>query len=315
MGGSSTANSVGVYGTLGVPAVGNVPAARSFAVSWTDRNGDFWLFGGQNQQNVSFNDLWEFNPTSNLWAWISGSNTPGAAGVYGTKGVPSAGNVPAARCGAVSWTDASGKFWLFGGGSNTPDNIYNDLWMFDPSTNLWTWISGSSTPFAGGVYGVEAVASAANVPGARSGAVNWSDGNGNLWLLGGGGYASNGYGGLNDLWQFSTATLQWTWIGGSNLVNQAGLYGTQGTAGAGNMPGARQSASSWVKSGSNLWLFGGWADYGSNPFLNDLWGLNIMTNQWTWVSGSNAGNAVGVYGTQGTPSASNVPGSRMQAVT
>jgi hypothetical protein len=315
MGGSSTANSVGVYGTVGVSALGNVPAAREGAVSWTDKDGNFWLFGGQNQQNLSLNDLWEFNPTGNLWTWMSGSNTPGAVGVYGMKGVPSAANVPAARYGAVGWTDASGKLWLFGGANNTAGTFYNDLWMFDPSSNLWTWTTGSSAPFAGGVYGVEGVASISNVPGARNDPVGWSDGNGNLWLFGGGGYASNGFGGLNDLWEFSTTTLQWTWISGSNLVNQAGLYGAQGTASAGNVPGARDWDSSWVKSDSKLWLFGGWASYGADPLLNDLWVFNTTTNEWTWVGGSSAGSAVGVYGTQGTPSASNFPGSRMQAVT
>lgn len=315
MGGSNTANSSGVYGTLGVPAVGNVPAPRAGPVSWIDGNGNFWLFGGQNQQNAAFNDLWEYNPTSNLWTWMSGSSAPEATGVYGTKGSPSAANVPAARYGAVSWTDASGKLWLFGGANNTPNAFYNDLWRFDPNSNLWTWMSGSSTPFAGGVYGVEGVASAGNVPGARNGAVSWSDGNGNLWLFGGGGYASNGFGGLNDLWEFSTTTLQWTWVSGSNLVNQPGVYGTQGSANAGNLPGAREWESSSVKSSSSLWLFGGWGSGASFPFLNDLWVFNTTTNQWAWISGSSAGNAVGVYGTRGTPSAGNTPGSRMQSVT
>lgn len=38
-----------------------------------------------------------------------GTNVANSAGVYGTKGVASASNVPSARGGASSWIDASGN--------------------------------------------------------------------------------------------------------------------------------------------------------------------------------------------------------------
>ena len=38
------------------------------AVSWVDGTGNLWLFGGIG----GLNDLWEYNPATNLWAWISG---------------------------------------------------------------------------------------------------------------------------------------------------------------------------------------------------------------------------------------------------
>ena len=44
--------------------------------------------------------------------------------------------------------------------------------------------------------------------------------------------------------------------------------------------------------------------------LNDLWMYSISSNVWTWVSGSNTFNIVGVYGTKGFPSTGNYPGSR-----
>ena len=79
-------------------------------------------------------------------------------------------------------------------------------------------------------------------------------------------------GDLNDLWQYSPSTGQWTWVSGGNAANASGAYGTQGTASAGSVPGARQAANSWIDSSGNLWLFGG-AGYGStgNGYLNDLW--------------------------------------------
>ena len=42
--------------------------------------------------------------------------------------------------------------------------------------------------------------------------------------------------------------------------------------------------------------------------LNDLWMFNGA--DWTWISGNNARNQVGVYGTKGIPSSSNIPGAR-----
>lgn len=44
------------------------------------------------------------------FTWISGSNTPGTTGVYGTLGIAAAPNVPRARDGEVTWTDGSGNF-------------------------------------------------------------------------------------------------------------------------------------------------------------------------------------------------------------
>jgi hypothetical protein len=50
---------------------------------------------------------------------------------------------------------------------------------------------------------------------------------------------------------------EWTWMGGSNIANQPGNYGTLGTPAPGNIPPNRWYAASWVDSSGNLWLFGG----------------------------------------------------------
>src|ERR1035441_875280 len=139
MGGSNTVpwparGQAGVYGTLGTPAAGNIPGGRSDAAGWTDGKGHLWLFGGLSTLpdgvEVWFNDLWEFNPSNNEWAWMGGSNTPSASGgglpgVYGALGTPAAGNNPGSRMEAVAWTDNSGNLWLFGGvgydSHTTPD--------------------------------------------------------------------------------------------------------------------------------------------------------------------------------------------------
>ena len=109
----------GVYGTKGVPAPENAPGARHSFVSWTDANGNFWLFGGEGHGAAGdgrLNDLWKWDGSA--WTWMSGSDEPAGYGVYGTRGIAAPGNVPGARSGSVSWTDASGNLWLFGGIGN-----------------------------------------------------------------------------------------------------------------------------------------------------------------------------------------------------
>ena len=76
---------------------------------------------------------------------------------------------------------------------------------------------------------------------------------------------------LNDLWKFSNG--QWTWLSGSKLVNQYGVYGARGSLAPANIPGARGLTSGWLDANGNLWLFGGYgfATSGSEGDLSDLW--------------------------------------------
>jgi hypothetical protein len=74
------------------------------------------------------------------------------------------------------------------------------------------------------------------------------------------------------------------------------------------MPGGRQEAVGWADANGNLWLFGGEGqDSVGTPFgiLNDLWMYNIVSNQWTFVAGSNMANQTGTYPAQPVVGASN----------
>jgi N-acetylneuraminic acid mutarotase len=340
MSGSNTVGShggqPGVYGALGVPAAGNTPGGRNGSASWTDSSGNLWLFGGwtydANSIAGELNDLWEFNPSINEWAWIGGSSTvgphDGQSGIYGTLGTPAAGNTPGGLYAPSSWTDASGTFWLFGGqGYDAHYNFaeLNGLWEFNPSTSEWAWMGGSKTVGSNGVqpgvYGTLGTPATGNIPGNRSDASNWTDSSGNLWLFGGNGYDAGGDGGyLNDLWEFNPAANEWAWMSGSSTVgdngSQSGVYGTLGTLAAGNTPGGRSGASNWTDSNGNLGLFGGYgADaIGNVGYLSDVWEFNPPTNDWAWMGGSSTvgsnGGQSGVYGALGTPAAGNIPGSR-----
>ena len=344
MGGSSKvgagASVPGVYGTLGTPAATNIPGGRYLPASWTDSNGNFWLFGGEGSDASNtiglLNDLWEFNPSTNEWTWVGGSNAVpscspipqilcGQPGVYGTLGTAAPGNIPGARNGAATWTDKSGNLWLFGGvafdSAGNRDDL-NDLWEFNPSTKEWTWMGGVNTFVTGvgvpGVYGTKGTAAAGNIPGGRSAAAAWVDSNGNFWLFGGGGYDSaNTDGFLNDLWEFNPSSKQWIWVTGSKTESTfSSQYGTLGTPAAGNTPGGRWQASSWSDSAGHLWLFGGEGfDSGQNfGAENDLWEFDISTSEWTWMGGSALGGEPGIYGTLGVASSHNIPGARIGAL-
>jgi len=109
------------------------------------------------------------------------------------------------------------------------------------------------------------------------------------------------------------------------------VYGTLGTAAAGNIPGPRTEASAWTDNAGNFWLFGGEGIDGAGNYgdLNDLWEFNPATMLWTWMGGSSimpcnyivSGSSIygtvcvqpGVYGTLGTPAPGNSPGGRLNA--
>ncbi|RYZ79483.1 MAG: hypothetical protein EOP04_27640, partial [Proteobacteria bacterium] len=88
-------------------------------------------------------------------AWRTGSKLIEAPSV--TTG---SNATPSARRDSASWTDDQGRFWLFGGFgvlSSDPHTVANqdhsnDLWMFEPSTRVWTLVKGDLTLGSAGVY-------------------------------------------------------------------------------------------------------------------------------------------------------------------
>jgi N-acetylneuraminic acid mutarotase len=307
-----------VPGTLGTPATGNTPGGLWQAATWTDNSGNFWLLGGWGYNTYGNgaipNDLWQFNSTSNEWAWMGGSSTFGGdavAGIYGVLGKPASGNFPGSRWLGATWTDSNGNFWLFGGqGDDASDTegILNDLWEFSPTTNQWAWIGGNSTLncstvpvkscYEPGEYGTLGVPASGNIPGSRLASYSWRDVKGNLWLFGGQGVdANSNVNVLNDLWEYSPANNEWAWMGGLTTVglipSGGGLYGTLGTPSPGNQPGRRYGGVSWTDKSGNFWLWGG-VGLDANlteGYLNDLWVYRLPS---TLPSFTVSGTAVSV---------------------
>jgi N-acetylneuraminic acid mutarotase len=356
MGGSKSASNdagqFGTYGTRGTPAARNVPGGTFWASGWTDSNGNFWLFGGVGNMvdhGGYSNGLWKFRPSTNEWAWMGGTaKKTQPPGVYGKLGTHKATNFPGARASAETWTGKNGHLWLFSGvgvDAHGKNGSLDDLWEFNPSIKQWTWMGGSNVAsycdihpggsgncfnIRGGVYGTLGKPAAGNIPGARTGAVTWTDKSGNLWLFGGGGFDANGnHHSLNDLWRFSPATDEWTWMGGSSTLPGThqlaapGVYGTLGTAAAANIPSGRSGAMGWTDTTGNLWLFGGtgfvqttgnYNGQRNNGPLNDLWRFDPATGEWTWMGGGSAIDQPGVYGTLETPAVGIMPGGRHGAL-
>ncbi len=319
--GTNAANGLGYYVSEGTATTTGLPSGRYGAMSWKDSSGQFWVFSGVG----GVSDMWRFNTTTLQWAWMAGnaSTATNTTAVYGTIGVAASTNLPGQRDSGATWTDASGNLWMFGGygtDSNGLIGYLNDVWMFNPVSNLWTWEGAAGSDQAGSlsapvVWGTQGTASTSNQPAPRSNSAFWKDASGNFWMFGGEGYLNNTTGVQNDLWEFNPTTLAWTWVGGSQLQAVKGVYGTIGVASAANLPGARQSATTWVDSTGTFWMYGGTGvdAAGTVGQLGDLWKFSTATHQWTWVSGSSTVNNLGVYGTNAVAATTNLPGARSGA--
>ena len=272
--GVNATNGSASYGTVGVAASGNTPGYRTASCSAIDGAGNIWIFGGLGEDGngdtaVELNDLWKYNPVTKQWTWVAGSKVGNGAPVYNSSG----GN-PGAREGAGSWFDAAGNLWIFGG-FNSTYGYYNDLWEFTPTPapGYWKWVGGdqnTTTVIHPGVYGTMGAAASTNWPGPRRSSAITHDAAGNVWLFGGSGRDVNSaLGVLGDLWKYSPASGQWTWMGGDNTISTAAIYGIMGSGNPGDNPGSRQLSAAWVDGSGNFWLAGG-SDY-AGKYYNDVW--------------------------------------------
>ncbi len=311
--GADSSSAPAVYGKEGKPSHSNTPGPRTNPLTWVDAHNNLWMFGGGVDGEFDYKgDLWKYSPHSKEWTWISGSDTNNSYGNYSVKGIPSDSVMPANRSAGVSWTDSAGNLWLFGGVQTFVAG--DDVWKYDIHRKQWTWVNGRVTsgnnPPPIPVYGTKGIGAITNTPGTRVVATGWTGKDGLFWLYGGVGVDDNlGYGDYNDLWNYNSATNEWTWVSGATAVHGTANYGIQGTPSSANNPGSRFSAAHWVDATGNLWLFGG-SDQNATYFKNDLWKYNISTNEWTWIKGSDVINQNGIYGTLGIPADTNTPGAR-----
>ena len=168
------------------PHPGSRRDASSFAESGLSVSQDkFYLFGGAGMGALVngtsnygiLNDLWRFDgqdPVTRrpVWTWLKGDSTINRAGNYGTKGVAAASNNPSSRYRSSMENAGRNQAILFGGAgySSSGFGALNDLWSYDPKSNMWTWLSGSSMASHSGSYGIQGIQSSSNLIPAREGA-------------------------------------------------------------------------------------------------------------------------------------------------
>lgn len=128
------------YGIKGVPSISNNPGLRAGTANWTDSSGNLWTYGGYltdaiTNKNTYLNDLWKYSYKTGEWVWVDGDSTLNRRPDFGVKGMPSATSQPGGRSGAVTWKDANGGIWMFGGARSGNQASYingtdrlNDLW-------------------------------------------------------------------------------------------------------------------------------------------------------------------------------------------
>lgn len=321
--GDSTGNQVDVYGDRRNFDPVNKPGGLIPLNTWTDKAGNFYMFGGGTLAirfgfdtiPVYTNALWKYKPAINAWAMITGSNSTvpamsGGGGFYGTPGVPGPDNTPQRleRSGAT-WMDTSGNWWMFGGkvGYRFFGTI-SELWKFNPVIGQWTYVRNDGNDVVPS-YGIKGVPALSNTPGARRSMLTWTDHQGNLYFYGG--YREIDFTFYGDVWKYDPIINLWTWVSGrqgNRSVSDGPVYGTKGVFATDNTPGTFSVADRFL----------GQADLNGVVQMyisSELWNYSVKTNEWAWISGDRTiPNTTPVpkrnYGTKGVPSADNHPGPR-----
>ena len=309
-----------IYGTPGTPSASNGPGARYSASSWTDSSGNLWLFGGVGYDSGgadgNLNDLWRYSPSTrrvDLDQWQQRGQCH--------RGLWNAGHRRARqRAGRALFGEFVDRLL------RQPVAVRRIRLRLDrrrgqaqrpvantaPGTNEWTWISGGNVDNATGVYGTQGTASAEQRA-RRALRGEFVDRLLRQPLA------------VRRLWlrldrhrgqaQRSVAIQSGHPRSGPGSVAATQSMPTGSTAPghrrsrqrAGSTPGGefldrllRQPVAVrrlWLRLDRGLWA------------TSTICGNTVRApTQWTWISGGNAANASGVYGTQGTVSASNVPG-------
>ena len=315
-----------VSGTEGVPSPNNYPGARGWgAISWTDNNDDLWLYGGFGFDaggNATCGDMWRYHIATNEWTFMGGIDSAEGGidtAVYGTMLQEAPANYPGGLWEDNSvWTDNNNNLWLFAC-TGASGSLANNLWKYNLTTNQWAWMKGPQDNNQSGNYGSLGIESPDNLPPARWSYTAWKDECGNFYIWGGLGVIGAGpqEGTENDVWKFKPETNNWTWVAGDASNNCTGNYNQYCTDNGKTGPMCRMENKSakTLRSSNTFLAFGGAStNWNINGYtLNDLWQFNAVTDDWTWLSGTDNYSDPGNYGTIGIAAPGNLPPSRCGA--
>ncbi len=174
--------------------------------------------------------------------------------------------------GPIIQVDSKGLVWIIGGYGNY---WINQVWNYDPKTDLYRWVSGISdyqnNYLVKGEVGVQD-------PNAFIGGVTWAasaiDRNDNIWIYG------NDDAPKNLFWLFNTTSLQFTYLTANDSIKEAVSVG-KGIPSIENYPGSLSGAAMVVDSKNDLWVLGGFYSI----TFNSVWHFNTTSMMWTWMWG------------------------------
>lgn len=205
-----------------------------------------------------------FGPQSR-WAFVSGNTSFDALIVRGKKGVSAPENYPGSRCGHwIFLHPKSDVMYLVGGygimdksETELKDGEFNDVWLYNFTSDEWTWVAGDDYGYSRGNYTLIGLSSEWTAPHSRfSYGMDMHPVSGDIYLFGGYSFSmGNVY--FDDLWKWDPETTFWTWLSGEGISSQPGTYGVKGTESSRNRPGARHSHSLVVLPQDEILMFGG----------------------------------------------------------
>jgi hypothetical protein len=303
-----------VYGIKGVANINNSPGERMTSASWTDNQGDLWLFGGGGYQGPGwggiYQDLWKYNILSNMWTWMKGDSTFGYDGTnahYGIKGIEDPMNHPPyTKEMGVTWTDDAGDLWMV--------DIHGCLWRYRLQSNNWCWMNGDTLGHT--KYGQQFIPSLTTTPGETYfDYTRWKDSDGNFWYLSSG---SSDY--INALFKYYPSTNMWAWMWGDTTWMDVIIHYGDTICNFDPIdekeeitPWPRlEGRACWIDKCNNLWVLGG--NGGGGGYLNDLVYYNTNRNVWVRAGFDTTINSTGHYGTLGFSDPNNCPPNRAGAV-
>jgi len=277
MKGDNTGSTSTTYGPKGVAGNTYTPGPRVECKSAWVFDNKLWLFGGLHPYGTAYkNDLWSYNIGTNNWAWESGTKLINDTGNYGVKGIEAVTNIPPSRASYTRWQDRENNFYLFAGGGVAIIGGFNDVWKYNHSSKLWTWISGTNRIDDTGTSNPYCDPDNSHIPASRIENQTAQTNSACIkafWSFGG--FTSRLFSrNFNDLWLFNIENFEWTKVKGSFGTPPSYSYGTKGIISGVNMISARGGSCVWTDKAGVLYVFGG--SDGSRDtlklgYLNDLW--------------------------------------------
>ena len=225
------------------------PGSRSLMSCWTDKSGNFWLYGGlsytpQLEGRAEFySDLWMFDVSKEEWQWVSGKDKVNQATKFDSKN-SSKENSPSPRAASASWYDESdNRFYLYGGmgydSSATIAGGLSDMWVYTVEKDNWEQLSAegkiNSEPTIANILSLDK----GNSPGFRISPVSWQGPDRTFFLASGqSSFTQDRVYIDKHVWVYSVKVGQWRLI----PQNEITISG---------------SGSPFIDAKGNLYIFGG----------------------------------------------------------